>query len=170
MGTERQIKSFILLIIAILVPRAGLTEDAIGSIQISGGRPLHQARDFNRDLQDIQKKYTYMRCVDFQLEKHFGSSDYNDQEQILPVEMHGLLRLAKDNLDYLTRQRDYLLQHHKNTDNDNISWENQQSISGFKKDINEFQSDFNKLFDKVTKSAAGHGKTRLCDRVLTRRQ
>lgn len=162
------IKFFILLIIAMLIPSAGFTEDALGSIELSGGRPLHQARNFKRDLQDIYRKYAYIRCVNFQLAKHFGSENYNEQEKLLPDEMADMLDMANGYIGSLEANRDYLLQHHRDSFNDNIAWETQKSINSFKKEINDFQSDFDKLFETVSNNVKGLGKTSLCDRVLTR--
>lgn len=166
-----QFKIFILLVLTMLASSTGLAKgsvDLTSNLTISGGRPLHQARDFKRDIKEISREYNYIRCVNFQLVKHFGSDNYNDQEKLFPTEMADMLETANIHIGNLKAKRNYLLQHHRTAENGNIPWEIQQSINSFKKEINEFQSDFDELFDLVAKSAAGLGKTSLCDRVLAR--
>ena len=157
------------IILSIVVSSEVLSKDTIEMLQyveVTGGRPLHQAIDLDKELQAMQRKYSYIRCVRFQLTNDdFGDANI-DKETLFPKNMSETLDLTKTHLAKLKSQRDSLFWHHEVTENNNIPLKEQASVSRLKKEVTAFRSVLDTLFNKVSKVAAEIEKASICNRLL----
>lgn len=158
----------IFLFVALVASASAVSDVDYGTIKISGGRPLHQAEKIGRYKRDLYRKYSYIRCVNYQLVKHFGSDSYNETEKIFPADLAETLYLVKSKLSALTAQRESLLLHHDTLPEDNISFDEQHAVNQSQKHAGKIKERLDLVFDQISARRVTEGNVAICDKVLNR--